>query len=261
MFAGRIYLTRGLAQTFWPILHEKDFRQDVDDVFDGDRDPYKNFVVNMVIAISLQKLEASQYAGLADSYYLAAMRHAESVIRPKDLKTLQCLVLIGHYSLLTPARTPVYYVIGLASRICQQEGLTSEQTIATGCTDAKALDLRRRLVWTVASMDFGLAWHMGRPSGLANGTDKLDVDFFTDVGDEHITSNGITPGPPNERKVIATHFLRSREIQAEVKRTLYEQKRPEPTNDLSPWHASIEKRMKEWLDGAPQLPRRNTLSR
>ncbi|KAK2592861.1 hypothetical protein QQS21_009428 [Conoideocrella luteorostrata] len=242
------------SQTFWPVLHEKNFQNDMEAVYNGDKDPYKNFVLRMVIANSLQKFD-SQYAGLADSYYLSAMQYAEAAIRPKDLKALQCLVLIGQYSLLTPTRTPAFYVIGLARRICQQEGLTDEHTIATGYNaDPQTVDLRRRLVWIVAMMDFGLSYHMGRPGGFASRNDELHVPFFSDAGDEHITPNGIAAGPPNERKGFAIHFYKTREFLADIRRTLYEQKRSDPNNDLSPWHDSIEKKMKAWLDSAPQNP-------
>ncbi len=89
-----------------PTLHEPSYAKDMQDVYDGSTDAYQNFVVRMVLAISMQKLDP-QYAGLADSYYLAAMPFLEDVVRPKDLKTLQCLVLIAQYSLLTPTRTAI----------------------------------------------------------------------------------------------------------------------------------------------------------
>ena len=62
-------------------------------VYSGTNDPFQNFVVRLVMAISMQKLD-TQYAGLADSYYLAAIGYFEDVVRPKDLKTLQCLILV-----------------------------------------------------------------------------------------------------------------------------------------------------------------------
>jgi hypothetical protein len=112
-----------------------------------------------------------QYAGLADSYYLAAMAYMEDVIRPKDLKTLQCLVLVAQYSLLTPTRTAIYYIIGLATRLCQQLGLTEEKTITQGVSlgmvNPLQLDMRRRLSWIILSMDFGLAWAGQMPLQLA----------------------------------------------------------------------------------------------
>lgn len=165
--------------------------------------------MRIVIAISMQKLEI-QYAGLADSYYVAAMQYAEAVIRPRDLKTLQCLILIGQYSLQTPTRTPVYYVVGFATRICQQEMLMDENPINASELDPKTIDMRRRLGWIVATMEFGLSYHMGRPSGFARGDDRMDAKFFADVEDENVTPNGILPGPPSERKLIAIHIYRAR---------------------------------------------------
>lgn len=237
------------------MLHEKDLERDLAAVYDGDGDPYKNFVVRMVIAVSLQKFDI-QYAGLADSYYVAAMRYAETLIRPKDLKSLQCLILIGQYSLLTPTRTPFYYVIGLATRICQQEGLADEQTISTSYVDLdpKAVDMRRRLVWIVAMVESGLSYHTGRPSGFATSDDGIDVAFFSTVADEHVTPHGIQAGPPCERKLVAIHLYKTRQFQAEIRRILYEKKRAEPKDDSHPWYRILEHRMKSWLDESPENP-------
>ncbi|KAM0253298.1 hypothetical protein ACHAQJ_007352 [Trichoderma viride] len=243
------------AQIHWPVLHETVFKADVDAVYNGDTDPYKNFLIRMVIAISLQKLD-TQYAGLGDSYYMAAMKYVEEIIRPKDLKTLQCLVLIGQYSLLTPTRTPVYYVIGLATRICQQEGLTDEKTITTTGynLDPQTIDMRRRLVWVIMGMEYGLSYYLGRPSAFAINSDRLDVAFFTAADDANITPQGILDGPPNPRKLATIHFYKMWKFQAEIRRILYERKRPEPRNDDHPWFHDMEKTMRDWLESAPEDP-------
>lgn len=124
----------------------------MDEVYNGSQDPYRNFVLRMVLAISLQKI-SSQYAGLADSFYLAAFEFLPAAMRPMDLRTLQCLVLIGQYSLLTPTRTAVYYVIGLATKLTQQLGLHQEETILLGGIEREPdfleKDMRRRLFWIV----------------------------------------------------------------------------------------------------------------
>lgn len=197
-----------------------------------------------------------QYAGLADAFYLAAMRNFETVLCPKDLKTLQCLVLVGQYSLITPTRVPVFYVIGLAAKICQQEGLVDEKTISTGLNlDPMAMDMRRRLVWTVASMEYGLAHSLGRPNSFATGDEQLDVGFFSTIDDRYITENGIDPnGAVSERKVAAIHSFKMRSLQAEIRRTLYERKMPEPQNESSPWYQQMETKMKTWMDMCPDNP-------
>jgi hypothetical protein len=224
----------------------------VDAVFAGDKDPYKHFTVNMVVAISLQKV--GKYAGLPDSYYLNAMRRFEDVVRPQDLKTLQCLVLIGQYALMTPTRTAVYYVIGLAARICQQMGLGDERTIGLGVNDKQTLDMRRRLSWIVTSYELALAFSMGRPNGFAKSADLMNVQFFSTVADEDITPEEIRPGSPCERKLVAIHYCKMRLVQAEIRRVLYEKKRPEPTHENHPWFAEMEQKLQSWLDACPKQP-------
>jgi hypothetical protein len=240
-----------------PTLHEPTFIKEIDDVYAGTTDPYKNFVLRMVLAISMQKLD-TQYAGLADSYYLAAMAHVEACIRPKDLKTLQCLVLIAQYSLLTPTRTAIYYIVGLATRLCQQLGLTEEKTIiqgvSMGLVDTLQLDMRRRLSWIVLSMEFGLSHSLGRPNGFATGQDHVDVTFFESVDDNLITPSGVLPGPPAEKKLMSIHFFKMRLLQAEIRRMLYQGKRSDPKDDQDPWFAAMERKLHDWFDAAPENP-------
>ncbi|KAK6593855.1 Pyrimidine pathway regulatory protein 1 [Botrytis cinerea] len=170
------------AQYMLPTLHEPTFAKNLQEVYDGDNDPYKNFVLRMVLAISMQKLD----------------------LQAKDIKTLQCLVLIAQYSMLTPTRTAIYYIVGLATRLCQQLGLAEEKTITQGVSiglvDPLQLDMRRRLAWIVLSMELGLAQSMGRPNAFATGRDHLDIQFFQTVDDEYITSNGVLPGPMSDKK-------------------------------------------------------------
>ncbi|ESZ92229.1 hypothetical protein SBOR_7394 [Sclerotinia borealis F-4128] len=245
------------AQYMLPTLHEPTFAKNLQEVYDGDIDPYKNFVLRMVLAISMQKLDM-QYAGLADSYYLAAMGYIEEVIRPKDIKTLQCLVLIAQYSMLTPTRTAIYYIVGLATRLCQQLGLAEEKTITQGVSlglvNALQLDMRRRLAWIVLSMELGLAQSMGRPNAFAIGKDHLDIQFFETVDDEYITADGILPGPMSEKKRLAIHFFHMRLLQAEIRRMLYLRKRNEPKNEDHPWYAQMLQKLRDWFEASPEDP-------
>ena len=242
-----------IGQTFIPVLHKKALTDDIEAVLGGDTDPYKNFVARMVMAMSLQKIEET-YAGLADSYYLAAMQYFEEVVRLKDLRTLQCLSLISQYSLLTPTRTAVYYTVGLAVRICQQMGLSDEKTIALGVSDPWTIDLRRRLSWAVTTQEFGLAHIMGRPNGFAKCDDMMNVQFFEMVDDDNITPQGITPGPVAEDKAVAVHFCKMRLLQAEIRRVLYENKRQETMGSNDTWFTQMNQKIDEWLASIPKKP-------
>ena len=228
----------------------------VDNVYHGSTDAYENFTVRLVIAISMQKLDTF-YAGLADSYYLAALPYLERAVQSMDLRTLQCFALIAQYSMVTPTRTASYWVVGLATRLCQELGITEEAGIVRqdGSTqlDAIQIDMRRRLFWIITSMEFGLAHGLGRPSGFGTSPNRIDVQFFEAVDDCFITKNGVVPGSPvSRKKQIAIHFFRMRLHQAEIRRTLYLKKRPDPQDDQDSWFRSMDERLKEWLASCPK---------
>ncbi|KAF7585169.1 hypothetical protein BBP40_011903 [Aspergillus hancockii] len=244
------------AQAMLPTLHEPTFRQEVEDVFNGSNDPCKNFQLRMVIAISMQKMSTA-YAGLADSYYLAALPYLEASLRRMDLKALQCLVLIGQYSLLTPTRTAAYWVVGMAVKLCQDLGLTDEATITTSPSGALLnpleIDMRRRLFWIVTSMEFGLSHSLGRPSCHSVSHDHMQVKSFEVVDDKFITAEGILPGgKPILAKCIAIHFFKMRLLQLEIRRTLYLNKRDTPVDDQDPWFQQMLNKIDYWVSSCPK---------
>lgn len=250
-------LTHTLVHPMYPIFHEPTFTQDVEDVYNGSTDPYQNYCLRMVIAISLQKMD-TQYAGLADSYYLAALKHFEASIKPMNLKTLQCFALVAGYSLLTPTRTAVYYIIGLGVRLCQVLGLHEEKTITMGRggrpLDTLEVDMRRRMFWSLLTMEYGLAHSLGRPSHFATRQEHIDVGFCSLADDAYISPQGIQNEPQASlKKWIAIHFFKMRMLQLEIRRKLYQRKRREPKNDQDPWFAEMQQKMMAWRDTSPEM--------
>jgi hypothetical protein len=249
-----IYMAK--AQYMLPLLHEPTFRDDVRAVYDGATDPTINFQARLVIAISMQKLD-TQYAGLADSYYLAALPYLEAALRKMNLSTLQCFALIAQYSLLTPTRTAAYWVVGLATRLCQELGLCDEKTIKEyppgNRFNVLEVDMRRRLFWIITSMEYGLAHSLGRPSAFGITVDHIDVEFFELCDDRYITANGLLPGHyPVMKKCISVHFFKMRLLQAEVRRTLYLKKRDAPLSDQDPWFFYMHNKIDDWVQSCPK---------
>jgi Fungal specific transcription factor domain len=249
-----IYMVK--AQYMLPLLHEPTFRQDIQSVYYGSTDATLNFQLRLVIAISMQKLD-TQYAGLADSYYLAALPYLESAVKKRDLSTLQCLALVAQYSTVTPTRTASYWVVGLAARLSQELGLCDERTIQEWPSgtrlDTLEVDMRRRLFWIITSMEYGLAHSLGRPSAFGITVDHIDVGFFQLCDDRFITRAGLLPGhQPVMKKCIAVHFFRMRLLQAEIRRTLYLKKRDSPLNDQDPWFSKMQRKLDEWVATCPK---------
>ncbi|KAJ6089649.1 hypothetical protein N7467_004865 [Penicillium canescens] len=244
------------SQALLPTLHEPTFRQEVEEVFNGSADPCQNFQLRMVIAISMQKL-STEYAGLADSYYLAALPYLEPTLKRMDVRALQCLVLIASYSMLTPTRTAAYWVVGTAAKLCQDLGLTEEATVTKSpCgqpLNALEIDMRRRLFWIVSSMELGLSHSLGRCSSYSVSHDHINVKFFELVDDRYITAEGITPGAkPVLAKCIAVHFFKMRLLQLEGRRTLYLNRRETPVDDQDPWFSQMLAKLDHWMATCPK---------
>ncbi|CAG8906491.1 unnamed protein product [Penicillium egyptiacum] len=244
------------AQALLPTLHEPTFRQEVEEVFNGSTDPCKNFQLRMVIAISMQKM-STEYAGLADSYYLAALPYLEPTLKRLDLGALQCLVLIASYSMVTPTRTAAYWVVGTAAKLCQDLGLTEEATVTKSpCGEPLnplEIDMRRRLFWIVSSMEFGLSHSLGRCSSYCVSHDHINVKFFELVDDRYITAEGITPGAkPVLAKCIAVHFFKMRLLQLEPRRMLYSNRRETPVDDQDPWFSQMLAKIDHWMATTPK---------
>ncbi|OQD87495.1 hypothetical protein PENANT_c005G04566 [Penicillium antarcticum] len=244
------------SQALLPTLHEPTFRQEVEEVFDGSTDPCQNFQLRMVIAISMQKL-STEYAGLADSYYLAALPYLEPTLKRMDVRALQCLVLIASYSMLTPTRTAAYWVVGTAVKLCQDLGLTEEVTVTKSpCgqpLNPLEIDMRRRLFWIVSSMELGLSHSLGRCSSYSVSHDHINVKFFELVDDRYITVKGITPGAkPVLAKCIAVHFFKMRLLQLEGRRTLYLNRRETPVDDQDPWFSQMLAKLDHWMATCPK---------
>jgi len=249
-----IYMVK--AQYMLPLLHEPTFRQDVEKVYAGSSDCTLNFQVRLVIAISMQKLD-TQYAGLADSYYLAALPFLTNAVHKMDISTLQCFALIAQYSLLTPTRTAAYWVVGLGAKLCQELGICEERTIEKSSSgtryDTLEVDMRRRLFWCITSMEYGLSHSLGRPSAFGVSVDNIDVSFFEQCDDRYISTEGVLPGHhPIMKKCIAIHFFKMRLLQAEIRRTLYLKKRVSPVNEDDPWFQKMIKRIDDWVRECPK---------
>ncbi|KAI1616979.1 fungal-specific transcription factor domain-containing protein [Exophiala viscosa] len=249
-----IYMVK--AQYMLPLLHEPSFRRDLETVYNGTADTTLNFQVRLVVAISMQKLD-KQYAGLADSYYLAALPFMPGAVEKMDLSTLQCFALIAQYSLLTPTRTAAYWVVGVAAKLCQDLGLCEEETIHRppngSRPNALEIDMRRRLFWIITSMEYGLSHSLGRPSAFGVTVDNINVNFFELCDDRFISADGLLPGHhPIMKKCISIHFLKMRLLQAEIRRTLYLRKRDTPTSDTDPWFHQMLKKIDDWVRDCPK---------
>ncbi|KAL9090367.1 MAG: hypothetical protein Q9159_001994 [Coniocarpon cinnabarinum] len=242
------------VQSMYPLFHEASLPEFFDEYRRDSASAARSFIVLMIVAISVQRLE-TKYSGVADSFYLGALTYFEEVVRAMNFETLQSCILIGQYSLLTPTRTAAWYIVGLGVRLAQQLDLTDEETI--GLNEYRQpdtpynIDMKRRAFWAIVTMDYGLAHSLGRPASMATSVEHLNVKFFLRIDDEYIQRDKIHPGPFSIRKWIAMHFYKMRLLQLEIRRVLYLCRRPTPNNDADPWFKTMERKLKDWRHDSP----------
>jgi len=98
---------------------------------------------------------------------------------------------------------------------------------------------------------YGLSHVLGRPSAFATSDAYVDVQFYEPVDDALITAGGILPGPASTKKLISMHFFAMRRLQAEIRRTLYQNPRETPKNDQDPWFIQMYEKCVKWKASCP----------
>jgi hypothetical protein len=114
--------------------------------------------------------------------------------------------------------------------------------------------MRRRLFWSILTMDYGLSHSLGRPAHFATRREHIDVNFGELVDDVYITREGIKPAPQASlKKWIGIHFYKMRLLQLEIRKMLYQRKKPEPKDDQHPWFAQMLSKIEAWRDTSPEM--------
>ncbi|CAK7212495.1 hypothetical protein SBRCBS47491_001484 [Sporothrix bragantina] len=107
--------------------------------------------------------------------YAEAMADFTTVMQQKGTQTLQCLLFVLLWSLISPATqglpllgspaAPPWHTSGLCMRMCVDLGIHTEAMIqsSTSAGDIMGRALRRRLFWVASKMDQSLGALLGRP--------------------------------------------------------------------------------------------------
>lgn len=132
-------------------------------------------MLNIVFTVSLVYLshENPEALALAQSFNSNAMSDLSSIMQSKDIRTVQCLLLLLLSCLLNTSSAPIWYISGLCMRMCIDLGFHSERTIEISGAGPEENDLKRRLFWVTFGFDRSLSTMLGRPFTVDDS--KIDV--------------------------------------------------------------------------------------
>lgn len=247
------------------------------------------------------KLSGSQQCQ-PEEYHSSAIVHLESFLSTSaaseghggGLEELQAVLLLAGLALLRPVAPGLWYIVGVALRLSVDLGLHVEDSdpdldaldikMEAG-TAGKASrlgrrqwtrDLRRRLWWSVYSLDRLVSVCVGRPFGI---TDQVITTEFPSLLDDRDvkTSGFLKPSleySPPTSKLVTHHYFRLRLLQSEILQVLqYRQAQqarlmgansgnqfmhtslPSPFlqhfNSFRDWRVDVDRRLREWKAEAP----------
>ncbi|PLB45012.1 hypothetical protein P170DRAFT_415927 [Aspergillus steynii IBT 23096] len=210
-------------------------------------DRFKLFMVYAIGSANLQMTEA--YAGSSpSSFYETALQFNSSVRESLTLAGAEAMTLLCLYNLRSSTSSKVWYMMGLALRICIDYGLHREAHYRKQ-TPYHA-QLHRRIFWTVYILERYSSWSLGRPFSIAE--EEIDAELPADL-DDTITDDGFIqylllnptdssrePPGPNLRRFISS--IRLQRIMSRIHLRVYRVDLPpsELVPEISPLLASLE---------------------
>jgi hypothetical protein len=165
-----------------PVFDEASFYASVDNVYHRDYNKATaadHWMVRMVLAIASASL--SERSG--DQHYLegighvcAALEHAEEVLHPGSISSVQALVLLVEYAMVDPHHFDSWSLVGAASRAMVDLGLHVDPPKGASMSKGK-LELRRRVFWCVYVLDRSTSLVQTRAFSFSDDSTKVKVPF------------------------------------------------------------------------------------
>ncbi|RAK95984.1 Zn(II)2Cys6 transcription factor [Aspergillus ibericus CBS 121593] len=138
------------------------------------------FMLLMVYAVGAAILQMTEtYDSTPPSAFVATALQLEPTRNSQTHASVEAIMLLVLYHLRTSSASRVWYLIGLAMRICIDLGLHRESQYRK--MRPYEGQMRRRLFWSVYLVERYAAWSLGRPFSIPE--EDIDVHFPADLDD------------------------------------------------------------------------------
>ncbi|KAI1824832.1 fungal-specific transcription factor domain-containing protein [Xylaria intraflava] len=211
---------------------------------------FKLYMVYAIGAMLIQLTERNTPTP-PENYYMTALQHLFTAQESKTTQNVQAMLLLVLYHVRSSSYG-IWYMIGLAMRTCIDLGLHTKRHEVN--LDPYTIQMRRRLFWSVYSLERTIAICLGRPLSIPDR--QIDVDFPIDPEDEawdEITPAQTSNSTPTKRRPLsmAIWLFKMRRIEARIQFSIYRADKPlsaltskmnQLYQDLESWKASLVER-------------------
>lgn len=142
---------------------------------------YSLFSVLIVLAISIASLSTSTGSIVShnsEQIFDAALRFRDYAVLPNTTAGLQAILFLILYALLNPSRLDSWHLVGIGMRICVDLGLHQESEAHLSSKPETFLETRRRLFWSMYSLDRSISIGLGRPCEVSDQYIRVEIPTF-----------------------------------------------------------------------------------
>ncbi|KAF2972425.1 hypothetical protein GQX73_g1205 [Xylaria multiplex] len=209
------------------------------------------FKLYMVYAIGAMLIQLTERNAPTppENYYMTALQHLFTARESKTTQNVEAMLLLVLYHIRSSSYG-IWYMIGLAMRTCIDLGLHTKRH--EGNLDRYTIQMRRRLFWSVYSLERTIAICLGRPLSIPDR--QIDVDLPLDPEDEAWSEIAPTQMANSTRKrslSMALWLFKMRRIESRIQFSIYRADKPlsaltskmnQLYQDLESWKTSLVER-------------------
>ncbi|ORY09591.1 fungal-specific transcription factor domain-domain-containing protein [Clohesyomyces aquaticus] len=235
-----------------PIFDEANLYACIDAVYhpENQATAFDHWTVRMVLAIACLAQSESRGDTLysdAVGHVTAALEHAEEVLHPGFISSIQALVLLVEYAIMDPHHFDSWTLIGAASRAMVDLGIHQDPSRSKSIARSK-LEIRRRVYWCVYALDRSTSLVQTRAFSFSDDSSHVAFPFAS-------VSTSPKHSSPHTQVFLqsfeaAIDLFRMREIQSEWYMDLFQSGR-EPWQDPYPYIWKEYAKMTDWFTEMP----------
>ncbi|KAI1142645.1 fungal-specific transcription factor domain-containing protein [Hypoxylon sp. FL0543] len=240
--------------TRYPTLHSAEVVR-LHNNRDSLTDEYEQTILHLIYAVSGRWLESAGEMGhfFSDQHYDLAFNELESMLRLRDARTVNYLLLMALYCTRAPRDPGAWTYVGAAMRLCIELGLHRRQRRQQPSVEG---EMDKRRFWTAYFLDRDISIAVGRPPSISDH--DIDAELPLDINEDTLDdetirqasmhANGIPMNPPTTLTSFI-HRTRLKQIESEIQHDVYRVDRPNDVSDAT--INSFLDRLNAWKDVIP----------
>ncbi|OJJ07148.1 hypothetical protein ASPVEDRAFT_201776 [Aspergillus versicolor CBS 583.65] len=195
---------------------------------------FKLYLVYAIGSGLLDLTEKRTSSPMPEAFYSAAMQHIPTARNTRSLENVEAMVLLALFHLRTFISQELWYLIGFAMRTCIHLGMYLARREAG--LPAAVIQRRRKLFWTVYSLERNVSIALGYPVSLPDRL--IDVELPVITGDR---------AQDDERLQQAIFIFQLRRIESRIHHSIYRNDRTlEQLLPKTSWHYQ---QLQQWKEG------------